>query len=751
MINNNTDNILINYANEEDKWNYYVDKTIDFNTNYSLFTSKKDVVDNNITTVDTNDNDLSNILKKIKNKKNEIIDIQKIIDKINYDISDAENKKNDIISKANDDFDLDTYDINDVGKNKFIGSYEILTTYRKETQQLMNDISQYSSYKNKSIDELNTMIKNAEDKNKIINSDITTAKNAIIKIDKNTNNKTYDKITDVPNDTNLYSKYNLYNGYISSLNTQRDLSNTKDTDKKSYQKKIDDDNSSLRQKTNLLNSKNAELTSKNKDLKKNENDLDNKTKEKSSNTTNYDLQKKEYDALNCSSVKNKDNCKERRGKLEKLMSSLTSSNTMLSNEITRLKNTTIPQVKREISTLTSEISTRTSEINTLNGNISRNNVLLSSTNNSITQINTTISTLTNNISSVKNSITTIQNEKTASIAPIQNEINTYKNSRFYNRCYIRLNKIIDYINQYNQYDIVALIKKRTVQEDILANKNNELNGLVTQKNNKITELNNNMKTCKTNKDDLNSRLSELRKDANVCKDVDMCTNKCAKNILCKVNDMFCSNESWYSIIKKQYLEYIYDVSCSNIDNKTEQGITEPFMNKMDMNKMDMNKMDMNKMDMNKMDINKMKEGFQQIYINPNIDADISYTNYYSKFINNKLNLEDVSQNMLNLKRNIEIDTYFYLKYNAQIEVLKYIIIICCVSLIGSVFYHNGLISDDLYTFYLSIVFAVGLIYVFYKLYDIYIRDDINFTRFAYEKLFTPYNNVNDFNSSEDCK
>ena len=350
----------------------------------------------------------------------------------------------------------------------------------------------------------------------------------------------------------------------------------------------------------------------------------------------------------------------------------------------------------------------------LNSTISRNNGVLNTTNNSISQINTTINTLTNNISSLKTNITTIQNEKTASIAPIQNEINILKNSRFYNRCYIRLNKIIDYINEYNQYDIDALNKKKSDQELILQKKNNELTILITQKNNIITELNNIMKICKTNKDDLNSKLFELRTDVNVCKDVD--------------------NKSWYSIIEKQYMKYFYDVSCSDIDNKNQ--IIEPFINKMDINKMD------------------MKEGYQQIYINPNIEADISYTNYYSKFINDKLNPEDLSQNMLNLKRNIEIDTYFYLKYNAQIEVLKFIIIVCCISLIGSVFYHNGLITDNLYTIYLSIVFTVGLIYVIYKLFDIYIRDNINFSRFAYEKLFTPYNNVNntnDFNSSEDCK
>jgi len=714
MTDINTDNALISYANEEDKWNYYVDKTIDFNTNYSLFTSKKEVIDNNITTIDKNDKELSDIFKKIQIKNNEIVNVQQIIDKMNNDIRDAVNKKTAIINKANDDELLDNYDMNDTRTNKVIDSSYTLINYRKETQQLVNTNSNYSSYKNKSFDELNTMISNEEGKVTNINSDITTTKNAIIKIDDNTKYKTYTKITDVPNDTNLYSKYNLYNGYITNLKIKRESSGTKDTDKNNYQKNINDDNSNLRKKTNELKSKNADLILKRKDL-------DTRTKELSSKTSERNSKENEKNSLNCSSVKNKENCRERRDKLEKDIKSLNSTiNDLSNNIIPTLKNTTIPGLNTDISRLEGEI-------NTLNGNISKNNVLLSSTNNSINQINTSITTLTNNISSIKTDIKTIQTEKTEKTKQTNNLINTYKNSRFYNRCYIRLNKIIGYINEYNQYDENELIRKRRDQESILQRKNNELTGLQTQKNNKITELNNNMKICKTNKDDLNSRLTELRTDVNVCKDIEMCSNKCAKNILCKVNEMFCSDQSWYSIIEKQYMKYFYDVSCSDIDNKTE--ITEPFINKM----------------------NRMKEGYQQIYINPNIEADISYTNYYSKFINDKLNIEDVSQNMLNLKRNIEIDTYFYLKYNAQIEVLKFIIIVCCVSLIGSVFYHNGLITNDLYTIYLGIVFAVGLIYVFYKLYDIYIRDEINFSRFAYEKLFTPYNNVNDFNSSEDCK
>lgn len=731
MTNNNTDNALIDYANEEDKWNSYVDKTIDFNTNYSIFTSKKDVVNNNINIVNTNDNELSDILKQIEIKNSEIIYVNKVISEIDAKITEAIDIQRTIIESANDDTDLDIYDINGVARDKKIDSYDTLTTYRKETQNILNNISNSSSYKNKSIDELTTMITDIESKNRNIINDLNSIPSVIKLIDNNTKHKTYNKITGVPIDTNLYSKYNLYNSYIVSLKSNTESLNTKNSDKSTSEGNINTDNSTLRSTTKLLNSKNAELTSKNAELISKKQQYDAKTAEVKIKNDELKSKNTEFNNLNCSKVKNKTNCNEKEKKLKDDIKSLNSTikdlnSTIISlnTDIKTLKNTTIPGIN-------TNISTYTTTINTANSNISKNTILLSGINNSIIQLTTSINSIKSNISSVKNDILEIQTQKNANTLSFRNEINIYKNSRLYNRYYIRLNKIIDYINKYNSYDIPALNKKKSDQQEILKSKQRELdNVLIPQKNNKITELNSNMKTCKTNKDDLNSKLTELQKNINVCNDADMCTNKCAKNILCKVNDMFCSDDSWYSIIKKQYLEYVYDVSCSKIVNKNI--ITEPFINKMDMN----------------------IEGFQQIYVNPNIDADISYTNYYSKFINNTLHPEDVSQNILNLKRNIEIDTYFYLKYNAQIEVLKYIIIVCCVSLIGSVFYHNGLITNDIYTGYLSLVFALGIVYIIYKIYDIYIRDNINFSRFAYEKLFTPYNNVNDvndFNISGDCE
>jgi hypothetical protein len=124
------------------------------------------------------------------------------------------------------------------------------------------------------------------------------------------------------------------------------------------------------------------------------------------------------------------------------------------------------------------------------------------------------------------------------------------------------------------------------------------------------------------------------------------------------------------------------------------------------------------------------------------DTNLYYTNYYSKFINNKLHTEDVSQNVYNIKTYIKSNTYDYLKYKLYIEILKNIIFICCISLFGSILFHNGLISNNVYIIYLSLVFGIGFVFILYKLVDIYFRNNINFNEYDYERISNPNNNTN---------
>jgi len=123
--------------------------------------------------------------------------------------------------------------------------------------------------------------------------------------------------------------------------------------------------------------------------------------------------------------------------------------------------------------------------------------------------------------------------------------------------------------------------------------------------------------------------------------------------------------------------------------------------------------------------------------NINDIIDISYSNYYTKFLSKAHNYEDISMNIINLQRNAEVDTFFILKYKKQILTLQHVIIICCVGLIGSVLYHNGLITSGIYTLYLGVVFAIGLIIIIYDLFDIFIRNNNDFNQYDYEFIYSP--------------
>lgn len=121
----------------------------------------------------------------------------------------------------------------------------------------------------------------------------------------------------------------------------------------------------------------------------------------------------------------------------------------------------------------------------------------------------------------------------------------------------------------------------------------------------------------------------------------------------------------------------------------------------------------------------------------NTVSDLNNVSFYSKFITNVKRTEDLSQNLMNLQNNLQIDMHYLLKYNAQIDLLKYMIITCCVALIGSVLFHSGLFSSTFYTTYLIIVFSIGFLAIIYKYFDIFGRSKLNFNEKDYDMLKPP--------------
>jgi hypothetical protein len=113
-------------------------------------------------------------------------------------------------------------------------------------------------------------------------------------------------------------------------------------------------------------------------------------------------------------------------------------------------------------------------------------------------------------------------------------------------------------------------------------------------------------------------------------------------------------------------------------------------------------------------------------------TDMQISNYYTKVLYNANKLKDISQNNINLERNAEVSMYYYLKYNKQIYLLKLIIFTCCLALIGAIMYSKSILSSSMFTYYLGVVFGIGAIFILYNIYDIYIRDTINYNEYDYQ-------------------
>ena len=137
------------------------------------------------------------------------------------------------------------------------------------------------------------------------------------------------------------------------------------------------------------------------------------------------------------------------------------------------------------------------------------------------------------------------------------------------------------------------------------------------------------------------------------------------------------------------------------------------------------------------------------------ESDIIYFNIISEFNNyiSDISFSDAVDEMtytfatpynsittksnLNKDKNIEINTYYNKLYDKKIKIIKEVIVVCCIGLIGCFLLNNNIINEKIFSMYLGIVLSFGFVFIFYDLWDLYIRDNKNFDEYNYN-LF--YNN-----------
>ena len=125
---------------------------------------------------------------------------------------------------------------------------------------------------------------------------------------------------------------------------------------------------------------------------------------------------------------------------------------------------------------------------------------------------------------------------------------------------------------------------------------------------------------------------------------------------------------------------------------------------------------------------------------------VAYNSYKTSELSDKLHLAQVMEKDLDNKQNlqssiashkadkirmVEINTYYASKYSAQAEIMKILIIVCVPLLIITILSKKGLIPANIADIITAIVIIIGSVIIVMKLYDLTIRNNMNFDEYEW--------------------
>ena len=222
--------------------------------------------------------------------------------------------------------------------------------------------------------------------------------------------------------------------------------------------------------------------------------------------------------------------------------------------------------------------------------------------------------------------------------------------------------------------------------------------------------------------------------------------------------------SYNSIIDNNTVENIrYDVSNKNnaFDSLGEIEI----MATQNMNNSQLSVDDKNKA-LDRLDnINRAKQDMlQELDNNVSLFVD-RFNNTNTNKINQQANLNIVNEELKRTKekselyrgeinnkmRNVQINTFYQKKYNSEISLLKFIIMVCIVLISISVGKKVGFFSDAAYSLLVGIIIFLGLIRTLYLIYDIIIRDKTNFDEIDNSYALNLYNSSGENDNGDDVE
>ncbi len=105
------------------------------------------------------------------------------------------------------------------------------------------------------------------------------------------------------------------------------------------------------------------------------------------------------------------------------------------------------------------------------------------------------------------------------------------------------------------------------------------------------------------------------------------------------------------------------------------------------------------------------------------------------------------ENVEDVLNSIRWNTYYYKRYQKINEILRYFILVCIVLIILSRL-QSPYFDNAAYLFITGAILSLLFIYIMYKLWDLYIRDNINFDEYDFTHYgtgvpdgYNPYNTI----------
>ena len=109
----------------------------------------------------------------------------------------------------------------------------------------------------------------------------------------------------------------------------------------------------------------------------------------------------------------------------------------------------------------------------------------------------------------------------------------------------------------------------------------------------------------------------------------------------------------------------------------------------------------------------------------------TYQKYLVKNMKTSINLTMSLVKSFKPKRQMEINTYYNKKYQAQISALKTILYFCSVIIIIAFVFKLGFMSEGIFIGFTGLWFAVLGIFLVRTYYDLYMRDERKFDEYKF--------------------